>query len=180
MAEYYLGQIMMTGFGFAQRTFAMCNGQLLAIQQNQALFSLIGTTYGGNGTTNFQLPDLRGRTPNGQGPAQTGGVYNMGQRAGQENVTLTVAQMPQHTHFFAATTRAGAVQNPTAAPGSYAQAMVGTGTEDIYGAPSAGPMVPLLAASVSSVGGNQPHQNMQPFDVINFNIALQGVFPSRN
>lgn len=178
--ENFIGQIMMTGFGFAQKGFAMCNGQLLSIQQNQALFSLIGTTYGGNGVSNFQLPDLRGRTPNGRGPSPFGGVYNMGQIAGTETVTLSLSQLPQHTHFFAATTRPGTAQQPSASPGSYAQSTVGTGTENIYGEPNSGPLVPLLAASVSSVGGNQPHPNMQPFDVINFNIALQGQFPSRN
>lgn len=178
--ENFIGQIMLTGFGFAQKGFAMCNGQLLAIAQNQALFSLIGTTYGGNGVSNFQLPDLRGRTPNGRGNSMWGETYNIGQSAGSETVTLSLGQLPQHTHFFSATTRPGAVQNPSAAPGSYAQAIVGTGVENIYAAPGAGAMVPLLPASISTVGGSQPHPNMQPFDVINFNIALQGAFPSRN
>ncbi len=180
MAEYYLGQIMMTGFNFAQKNFAMCNGQLLSIAQNQALFSLLGVTYGGNGTTNFQLPNLMGRTPVGQGRGPFG-TNNLGQNGGVENVTLLLTQLPQHTHMFAANTAAGTTLTPSAAPGTYATATIsGGGTESIYAPPASGPMVPLLPAAVSSVGGSLPHANMQPFEVINFNIALSGVYPSRN
>ncbi len=180
MAEYYLGQVMLTGFGYAQKGFAMCNGQTLPIAQNQALFSLLGVTYGGNGTTTFMLPNLMGRTPNGQGRSpMSGDTYNMGQSAGTENVTLNISQMPQHTHAFMATTRAGAVSTPTT-PGIYASATIAAGgTENIYAPPASGSDVALLPAAIGPAGGNQPHNNMQPFRVINFNIALTGIYPSR-
>lgn len=181
MAEYYTGQIMMTAFIFAQKNFAMCNGQLLSIQQNQALFALIGANYGGNGSTNFALPELRGRTPVGQGQAIGAGNYAIGMSGGAEQVTLTAAEMPQHNHLFAGATRAGSLGTPTATPGIYATATTTTGgTENIYALPNTGTLTPLLPAAISTVGGNQPHPNMQPFRVINFNIALSGQFPSRN
>jgi len=181
VSEYYLGQIMLTGFTYAPKFFAQCNGQLMPIPQNQALFSLIGTIYGGDGVRTFALPDLRGRTPMGQGNSPMGGNYPIGAVGGVEQVTLSLAQLPQHTHMFAATTTAGAVTIPTAS-GTYATATIpdGAGTENIYASPSAGADVPLLAGAVTQTGGNQPHNNMQPFRVINFNIALSGIFPSRN
>lgn len=182
MSEFYLGQIMLTGFGYAQKYFAQCNGQLMPIAQNQALFSLLGVTYGGNGSTNFALPNLQGRTPVGQGNSPAGGSYAMGQIAGAEQVTLTLGQMPQHTHVFMGSNQPGKVTSPTTPPGIWATATIpdGAGTENIYAAPTAGADVPLLAAAVTQTGGNQPHNNMQPFRVINFNIALSGIYPSRN
>lgn len=180
MSEFYLGQIMLTGFGYAQRGFALCNGQLMGIAQNQALFSLLGVTYGGNGSQTFALPDLRGRTPVGQGTSVQGGTFQMGTPAGTEQVTLTLDQLPRHNHGFAATTRAGAVAAPTTPAGTWATATVASGgTENIYAPPTAGTDVTLLAASVTQTGNSLPHNNMQPFRVINFNIALTGVFPSR-
>lgn len=176
MAEVYVGQIMLTGFNFAPRGFAACNGQLLPINQNAALFSLLGVTYGGNGTTNFALPDLRGRAPVGFGtsldPAWQPSPYTIGTVSGVENVTLLQANMAQHTHSVGATTQAASAKNPeNSIYGS-------TANEALYG-PSSGTLVPLNPAQISPVGGNAPHANMQPFRVINFNIALSGIYPSR-
>lgn len=170
MSDQYVGQIMLASFGFAPRGWAQCNGALLPINQNQALFSLIGVKYGGNGTNNFQLPDLRGRTPIG---VNTTGTHPIGQSAGSENVTLTAEQLPQHAHFAACTTQAGTGRNPTNA--LYGDS--GSATP-IYAAP--GTQVQLNPATVTNTGGNQPHSNLQPFSVLNFCIALNGVYPSRS
>jgi microcystin-dependent protein len=180
MTEVYVGQIMMTGFGFAQRGFAMCNGQTLAINQNQALFALLGTTYGGNGVSTFQLPNLMGRTPMGFGTSVDGswqpGAVPLGEIGGVENVTLTQAQLPAHNHTPGAQTAAG-VQGR--APGTlFAKGTTGATDVNLYGPPNS--LVAMNPISLSPAGGNLPHPNMQPFQVINFNIALQGVFPSRN
>ncbi|SHL88076.1 tail fiber protein [Rhodanobacter sp. OK091] len=169
MAEFFIGQVMPTGFSFAPKGFALCNGQLLPISQNQALFALLGVQYGGNGTTNFMLPDLRGRTPIGYG----GNNYPIGTVAGNENVTLTPQTLPTHNHVGNATTTAGTVRNP--ANGLYGA----VASEALYGAAS-GPQVVLNAGTLSTTGNSQPHQNMQPYNVINFCIALTGFFPSRN
>lgn len=177
MSEYFLGQIMLTGFGFAPRYFAQCNGQLLPINQNQALFSLLGTQFGGNGQTNFQLPDLRGRTPVGAGPsidpAWQPAPYTQAAMFGVENVSLVQAQMPSHQHTVAATTTSGTVRVPTNA------LYGGVSGESIYGNAGSN-AVPLNPTLIQPTGSNTPHQNMQPYRVINFNIALSGVFPSRN
>lgn len=174
MTEVFLGQIMLTGFPFAPKGFALCNGQLLPIAQNQALFSLLGTTYGGNGTTNFQLPNMQSRTPVGFGnsvdPGWNPSPYQLGEVAGVENVTLLTTQMPQHNHLVNGTTTTGAARNPTGG-------LYGTSPASIFG-PSTGALVPLQG--VGPAGGNQPHANMQPFTVINFVIALVGIYPSRN
>jgi len=176
MTEVFLGQIMLTGFGFAPRGFAMCNGQLLPINQNQALFSLLGTSYGGNGTTNFALPNLMGRTPVGFGNSVGGGwnptPYALGQVGGSENVTLTAAQLPSHNHLATGTTATGNLRNPT-------NGLYGVAGANIY-AQTGGPQVALSPNSVAPVGGNAPHENMQPYRAINFNIALNGTFPSRD
>jgi microcystin-dependent protein len=168
MAEYFLGQVMPLAFSFAPRGFAQCNGQLLPIAQNQALFSLLGVYYGGNGQTNFMLPDLRGRTPVG-----AGGGYQYGETGGVESVTLQTPSLPAHNHLGMATTTTAAARNPT---NSLYGAFAG---QPIYG-PSSGPQVALNPVSLGSNGGDLPHENMQPFSVINFCIALTGIFPSRN
>jgi microcystin-dependent protein len=181
VSSYFVGQIMMTGFGFAQKNFAQCNGQLLGIQQNQALFSLLGTTYGGDGIRTFALPDLRSRTPTGGVQSFDGGwqppSYVMGQVAGQEQVTLLVPELPAHTHSVTVTSDPGTgVPNPrrpgltlaSCTPDTYFQ----------YG-PAVAPM-PLGGAPLSPSGGSQPHPNLQPYQTINFNIAMFGIFPSRN
>lgn len=176
MSEFFIGQVMMTGFAFAPRFFAQCNGQLLPINQNQALFSLLGTQYGGNGTTNFALPDLRSRTPIGYAssvdPSWQPPSVQIGQSAGVENVTLLSTNLPGHAHSANATTANGTTRNPNNA--IYANTAVA-----LHG-PATGSQVPLNANTVIPAGGNQPHPNVQPYTVINFCIALSGIFPSRN
>jgi len=170
MSDPYLGQIMMAGFNFAPRGYALCNGQTLPIAQNSALFALLGVTYGGNGTTNFMLPNLQGRTPVGQGPLPGGSNYPIGQSAGVENVVLTEQQMPAHNHFVIATNQSATIKAPG---GNY---FANNPSEFIYGDPS-GPKVPLAGTTVGPSGGGQGHANMQPFRTISFAIALTGVFP---
>lgn len=172
MSTTYLGQIMLTGFGFAPKGMANCNGMLLPISQQQALFSLLGVAYGGNGTTNFALPDLRGRTPIGAGG--NGSTYNIGQPGGSENVTLLPDQIPAHNHMANYTTATGSARNP--ALGLYGQT---ADTHAIY-ANASGAQVSLNPNGLTGGGGNQPHPNMQPFTVLNFCIAMNGIFPSRS
>ena len=165
MATPYVGQISIVSFGFAPKGFALCNGQVLPINQNQALFSLLGTTYGGDGQTTFALPNLQGASP-----IHTGGSYLLGNAGGEVNHTLTVSEMPAHTHVPNGDAAAANVGTPT--NGSWAMS-----AENPY-APS--PSGPMLAATTSNAGGGQSHPNLQPYLVINFVIALQGIFPSRN
>jgi len=176
MSEFFLGQIMLTAFNFAPRGFALCNGQMMSISQNQALFSLLGTQYGGDGITNFALPDLRGRVPVGAGssvdPSWRPSPYTQGEMGGVESVTLTQAEMPAHIHPFQGTSDAGTSRNPTGK-------LYGTDTIALY-APANGPQVPLNSTTLSNAGSSGPHENMQPFKVINYCIALTGIFPSRN
>ncbi|MBD9512038.1 phage tail protein [Ensifer sp. ENS10] len=176
MTEVFLGQIMMTGFDFAPRGFALANGQLLPIAQNSALFSLLGTFYGGNGTTNFCLPNMQGRIPVAFGPSYDPSwnptPMEIGQFSGSETVTLTTPQLPQHIHQGLGTSSTGVSRNP-------AGNLVGTTSTAIYGA-ATGPQVTLASDAVAPAGGGQPHDNMQPFCVINFCVALAGSYPSRN
>lgn len=176
MSEFFIGQVMMTGFNFAPRFFALCNGQLLPINQNQALFSLLGTQYGGNGTTNFALPDLRSRTPIGYAssvdPSWQPPSVQIGQAGGVENVTLLSTNLPSHQHTAVGSTDAGTTRNPNGN-------MFASTSVPLYGA-ATGPQVPLSPLTISPAGGNQPHPNLQPYSVINFCIALSGIFPSRN
>lgn len=179
MAEPFIGQIIMFGGNFAIRGYAFCSGQLLAIAQNTALFSILGTTYGGNGQTTFALPDLRGRVPIhfGQGPGLS--PYDLGQQAGSENVTLLSNQMPQHNHLINASEGNGSAQAPGS--GFLAAGIVpsqGNAAVSNYRTSSDG--TTLNASSVSLAGGNQPHPNLQPYLCLNFLIALEGIFPSRN
>lgn len=182
MSEFFIGQIMMTGFNFAPKFWAQCNGQLLPINQNQALFSLLGTQYGGNGTTNFALPDLRSRTPIGYASSvdpswQPPGVQ-IGQSGGVENVTLLSTNLPAHTHAMSASNSNGTNRTPTGR--TFATSTnTGGAAISIYSA-STGALVPLNPTTVAPAGGNQPHPNLQPYSVINFCIALSGIFPSRN
>lgn len=167
MSMPFLGQVMLAGFNLTPRGFAGCNGQLMAISQNQALFSLLGTTYGGNGVTTFALPNMQSRTPYGGGPNTA-----WGEMAGQENVTLLPNQIPTHNHLFCYSTQNGAERSP-------ANSLLGnTGSTSIY-APANGPQVVTNSNTISAQGQSQPHSNMQPYTVVNFIIALQGVFPSR-
>jgi len=167
MGQPFLGEIKIMSFGFAPRSWAMCNGQFLPINQNQALFSLLGTMYGGNGQTTFALPDLRGQTPVHQGPQNT-----IGTKAGQQSHTLTMQEMPLHVHT-------GQIQPANATTGSPANNMLAGVPTFAYRTKVTNPMT-LLPASVTNVGGSQAHQNMQPFLTLTFCIALQGIFPSRN
>ena len=168
MSQPFLGQIMPVAFNFAPKGFAFCSGQLLPISQNQALFSLLGTYYGGNGTTNFQLPDLRGRTPVGS----TNGA-DIGQLGGTENVTLLPTQLPSHNHTFNANnTTAGTARNPV-------NGVLGTtGTLQMYASSTGGPQVPINL--LDGAGQTQPHPNLQPYLVLNLCIALNGIYPSRS
>jgi microcystin-dependent protein len=164
MSEPFLSEIRIMSFNFAPKGWAMCNGQLLPINQNQALFSLLGTTYGGDGRVNFALPDLRGRTP-----LHFGSGHTLGERGGEQAHTLTLSELPMHTHFLNANTASGQ-NNP---PG----AVLGKAAANMYGPASA---LATMGASVLNVGGSQAHLNMQPFLTLTFCIALQGIFPSRN
>jgi microcystin-dependent protein len=182
MSEFFIGQIMMAGFNFAPRYWALCNGQLLPINQNQALFSLLGTQYGGNGTTNFALPDLRSRTPIGYASSVDPGwqppSVQIGQTGGVENVTLLSTNLPAHTHAANASTTNGDNRIPSNRVFATSNNSGGAAIS-IYAA-SNGALVPLNPATVAPAGGNQPHPNLQPYTTINFCIALQGLFPSRN
>lgn len=182
MSEFFIGQVMMAGFNFAPKFWALCNGQLLPINQNQALFSLLGTQYGGNGTTNFALPDLRSRTPIGYAssvdPSWQPPSVQIGQASGVENVTLLSTNLPAHTHSVNASTTNG--DNRIPSNRVFATSVNSGGAAiPVYSAAS-GALVAQNPASVSPSGGNQPHPNMQPYSTINFCIALSGIFPSRN
>ena len=170
MSEPFLGEIRQTAFAFAPQGWALCNGQLLPIAQNQALFAILGTTYGGDGRVNFALPDLRGRSP-----AHVGSALPLGTRVGEENHTLTVTEMPPHAHSLQGSTD---IANNTS-PAGNAPAAKGRGGKDIY-APGNSPLQPMSPQAVLPSGGNQPHNNLQPYLAINFIIAMQGIFPSRN
>lgn len=170
MSEQYLSEIRMVAFNFPPKGWAFCNGQILSIQQNQALFSILGTTYGGNGQTTFALPNLQGRVPLHFGSSPQGGSYTLGQIAGEPAVTLISSQMPAHTHQVKANSGA----NTNAASNT---AVPGGGGAPGYGSATDTAMNPQI---VGMTGGSQPHNNMQPYLVINFCIALVGIFPSRN
>ena len=165
MAEPFLSEIRLMSFDFAPKGWAMCNGQLLPINQNQALFSLLGTTFGGDGRTTFALPDLRGQTP-----IHVSSDHPRGQRGGEQAHTLTLTEMPTHQHLVNATT----ANADTNVPGGNAFASAA----NLYG--PATNLTPADASTVAHVGGSQPHQNMQPYLALTFCIALQGIFPSPN
>jgi len=168
----YIGEIRMFGGNFAPRSWALCQGQVLSISQNTALYSLIGTTYGGDGVNTFALPDLRGRVSVHQGQLSGGSNYVLGQPIGVESVTLIGNQIPQHTHTPPACSSAtGGSDNPA---GNY---WAGSNTALYSLAASDSTM---NAGAIGFTGGNQPHDNMLPFQVVNFIIALEGIYPSRN
>ncbi len=170
MSEPFLGEIRLVSFAFAAKGWAQCNGQLLPIQQNAALFSLLGTQYGGDGIRTFALPDLRGRTS-----MHVGSTSAQGQRGGAENVTLDASQLPAHAHRLNGTSDLANAN----VPGLALPAAKGRGGANRYSAAGSS-NVPMDASSVSTVGGNQAHSNMQPYLVMNYLIALQGIFPSQN
>lgn len=176
MATPYVGEIRMFGGNFAPRSNAFCNGQLIAIAQNTALFSLLGTIYGGNGITNFALPNLQSRAPMhfGQGPGLTD--RTIGEQDGVETVTLSIAQVPAHNHQATGLAAAGNQGSPAGA--TWATVNVGRNPSPMYAPPPGN--VAMNPSALAQAGGGQPHDNMPPFLVINFIIALQGVFPPRN
>jgi microcystin-dependent protein len=174
MSSPLLGEIKMFAGNFAPQGWALCQGQLLSIAQNTALFSILGTTYGGNGTTTFQLPDFRSRVPLGQGQGVGLSPYVIGEVTGTETVTLLSTQIPQHNH----TVNAVASGGNQASPASGSLAIESTGTSLNYSnAATNSTMNPNM---ISGGGGGQPHTNIQPILCVTFIIALQGIFPSRN
>src|SRR5882762_6680123 len=164
MSNAFLGQITMFGGNFAPRNTALCNGQTLPIAQNQALFSLLGTTYGGNGQTTFALPNLQGRTP-----IHMGNGHVLGEAGGEQAHTLSISEMPTHTHIANASTANGST--------NFANGNILAAAGNLYAAPNS--LTTLNPTSITNVGGSQAHQNMQPFLTLTFCIALQGIFPSR-
>ena len=165
MSNPFLAEIRIFPFNFAPKGWAFCNGQLLPINQNQALFSLLGTTYGGDGRVTFGLPDLQVRAP-----MHTGNGHVLGERGGEQAHTLSITELPTHTHTWGATNTAANAPNPTSN-------LLGAAAE--YNA-SATNLVAMYPGTLSTVGGSQPHANMQPYLTLNFCIALQGIFPSQN
>lgn len=169
MAEPFLSEIRMFSFVFAPKGWALCNGQLLPINQNQALFSLLGTTYGGDGRVNFALPDLRARVP-----IHTGNGHTLGERGGEQAHTLSIAELPTHIHEAQGNTGSATSPDPTngflAAPSSALGAVYGPAEN----------LVAMNPGMLSNTGGSQAHLNMQPFLTLSFCIALQGIFPSPN
>jgi microcystin-dependent protein len=165
MAEPFLSEIRIMSFSYAPRGWAMCNGQLLPINQNQALFSLLGTTFGGDGRVNFALPDLRGRTP-----IHVGSGHTLGEKGGEQAHTVSIAEMPTHTHLVMA--------SPTNANTPIATNNFLGSANNLYNQPAS--LTSLTPASCSNTGGSQAHLNMQPFLTLTFSIALQGIFPSPN
>jgi len=165
MSTPFLGEIRMFGGNFAPRAWALCQGQLMAISQNDALYALLGTTYGGDGQTTFGLPDLRGRIP-----IHPGSGFVVGQLSGTETVTLTTQQIPSHTHAPLANTAAAGKDPTNSVPG---------GGGPAWFAPGA-PTLSMAANMIGNAGGNQPHENMMPYLAVNFIISLEGIFPSQN
>jgi microcystin-dependent protein len=173
MADPFVAEIRIFPFNFAPKGWAWCDGQLLPISQNTALFSLLGTTYGGNGKSNFALPDLQGSAPMhpGQGPGLS--LHDLGETGGAETVTLLESEIPSHSHTFQGNAFPGNLQ----APGpdrALAQSAGGVAYKQ-----SGGPVAAMSEQAVSAAGGDQPHNNLQPYLTYYFNIALQGVFPPR-
>lgn len=165
MGEPFLSEIRIMAFNFPPKGWAFCNGQFLPINQNQALFALLGTTYGGNGQTTFALPNLQGKTP-----IHTGSGHSLGETAGSSSVTVNIQQMPTHLHLLQATNANGAIANPS-------NAFFGA-VNNAYTNPAN--LTTINPATVTSIGGSQPHTNMMPYLVLTFCIALQGIFPSQN
>jgi microcystin-dependent protein len=171
MAEPFLSEIRIMSFVFAPKGWALCNGQLLPINQNQALFSLLGTTFGGDGRVNFALPDLRGRAP-----IHVGSGHTLGERGGEQAHTLSIAELPEHVHVLNASGAIGNSVNPRLPAGGN---LLAQEPGNVY-SPNPVNLGALNPASLSNVGGSQAHLNMQPFLTLTFSIALQGIFPSPN
>ncbi|MES3151815.1 phage tail protein [Sphingomonas faeni] len=179
MGDPFLGEIKTVGFNFAPRGFAVCNGQIMQIQQNTALFAILGTSYGGNGSTTYALPDLQATTPMhwGAGPGLT--PRTVGERAGAVQTSLGLAELPSHAHVL----NAAALNPPNTAqnvPAPTAQAMIGPSNPNMAFSDTSTPSVSLSPSAIGMTGGSQPHENRQPLLALTFVIALQGIFPSRN
>ena len=172
MADPFVAEIRIFPFNFAPKGWAWCDGQILPISQNTALFSLLGTNYGGNGTSNFALPDLQGRAPMhpGQGPGLS--LHDLGESGGTETVTLLESEMPSHSHALSASAGPANLQAPAS------DRVLGRANNTVY-RDTPDTLVPLAAEALAPAGGDQPHNNMQPYLTFYFNIALQGVFPPR-
>ena len=168
MAEPFLSEIRLMSFGYAPQGWALCDGQLLPINQNQALFSLLGTTYGGDGRVTFALPNLQGRVP-----IHMGNGFTEGEVGGQTAHTLSISELPAHTHSINASSAAGTIAVPST------DKVLASSLNQTYRAPDAA-LTSLLPGSISNVGGSQPHENMSPYLVLNFIICLSGIFPSQN
>ena len=174
MADPFVAEIRIFPFTFPPKGWAFCNGQLMPLSQNTALFSLLGTTYGGDGKSNFALPDLQGSAPMhpGQGPGLS--LHDLGETGGSETVTLLESEMPAHSHGLVANTTTGTKSTPAA--NSLARTSGATPYLPTAGNPQT---TPMAAQALPPAGGDQPHNNMMPYLTLNFNIALQGVFPPR-
>jgi microcystin-dependent protein len=168
MAEPFLGEVRMMSFSFPPKGWALCNGQLLPINQNQALFSLLGTTFGGDGRTTFALPNLQGQTP-----IHVGSAFVLGQKGGEQSHTISIGELPAHTHSVNATSNQATDNTPTSSLG-----LAASKGSQLYAPANA--LVAMSPTSISNVGGSQAHLNMQPFLTISFCVALQGIFPSPN
>lgn len=184
MTQQYLSEIRTFAFNFAPRGWALCNGQLLSIQQNAALFSLLGTTYGGNGTTNFALPNLQGAVPLGYGNGPFGS-YNLGQIGGEANHTLLLTETPQHTHAVKASDSIATLGAIGVNPGptvvlAQAQASVNEQPVPVSAYSQGAPSLTLASNALGFIGASLPHPNQQPYLVLNFCIALTGIYPSRS
>lgn len=181
MAEPFLAELRLMSFIFPPKGWALCNGQLLPINQNQGLFSLLGTTFGGDGRVNFGLPNLQGRIP-----IHVGNGHTLGESGGRQSETLSISQLPQHSHTVNATSAPATLAGPAPAPPTAASNLLAV-SSDTYrpGAPGAPgvtgatDLVALPAASVSNIGGSQAHLNLQPYLTLSWCIALQGIFPSQ-
>jgi len=176
MADWYLGEIRAVGFNYAPRGWALCNGQALPIAQNQALFALLGTQFGGNGVTTFNLPDLRGRTPVGWGQSTVGTNYPEGSPGGSENTTMTAQQLPMHTHNISASSVDATLTDP--ANNVWAAGMDNSGTP-VLAFTGSKPNAVMAPSAIAQAGSNVPIPVMQPYLVVNYIIATNGIFPSR-
>jgi len=174
MTQPFIGEMQAFGFGFAPQSWAQCNGQILSIAQNTALFALLGTQFGGNGQTTFGLPDMQSRVPVHAGQSPSGENFFQGEQGGTETVALTLNTMPAHNHAFVGSSANG--DTNVVAAGQALAAV--TGANSFYSVDTP-PLQPLDMGSISSIGGNQPHTNIQPYLAINWCIALSGIFPSR-
>jgi microcystin-dependent protein len=182
MTDQFVAEIRIFPFNFAPKGWAMCAGQLIPISQNTALFSLLGTTYGGDGKSTFALPNLQGRVPiqQGQGPGLS--LYDLGQVAGEEAVTLLQTEMPQHNHGFSASTAQGSTASSNG--GQLAKGLAGSKTQsnvgNLYSTALGNATTPLSPTAMGLTGGNLPHNNLMPYLTLNYCIALQGIYPPRS